>query len=448
MLRKHSNTNIENTFTEHTFSVEKTFARYVSQNILGMLGISAYVLADTFFISKAEGADGITALNIVLPLYSFIFAIGSMIGTGSATRFAISRARKKQEADSYFSNAVFFALIFGILFMTVGIFFPDKIMELLGADARITQVGTVYTQIFMMFAPFFMWNYIFNAFVRNDGAPSIAMAATLSSSLFNIVMDYILMFPLKLGMAGAALATAVSPIVGISICSLHLFSKRSHVRLHQIRPSFLRLIQSCQLGIAGFVGEMSSGITTMVFNFLILGIAGNVGVAAYGIVANIAIVATAIFNGVAQGAQPLISNFHGKKDLNSIRKTLALSLGTALVLACLTILSVNLSAKSVIAIFNSEQNPEMAAYAMDGIRLYFIGFLFAAINIVGTGYLSAAENARWAFVASILRGIVAITVCAFTLSALFGMTGVWLAFPAAELITMMVTGIGIRKSIS
>lgn len=437
---------VKNANTKNSFSVEKTFIRYVSQNILGMLGISAYVLADTFFISKAEGADGITALNIVLPLYSFIFAIGSMMGTGSAIRFTISKARKEQEADFYFSNAVLFALLFGALFMAAGAFFPGKIMELLGADARIVEVGAVYTRIFMMFAPFFMWNYIFNAFVRNDGAPSIAMAATLSSSLFNIVMDYILMFPLNLGMAGAALATAVSPIVGISICSLHLFSEKSNVRLRRVKPSLMHLIQSCQLGVAGFVGEMSSGITTMVFNFLILAIAGNVGVAAYGIVANIAIVATAIFNGVAQGAQPLISNFHGRNDRASMRKTLFLSMFTAFILACLTILLVNLFAEPVIAIFNSERNPEMAAYAMDGIRLYFIGFLFASINIVGTGYLSATEASKWAFAASILRGIAAIIICAFILSFLFGMTGIWLAFSAAEIITITVTCTGIYKS--
>ena len=431
-----------------SFSLEKTFARYVSQNILGMLGISAYILADTYFISKAEGADGITALNIVLPLYSFIFAIGSMMGTGSATRFTISRAREEENADFFFSNAVIFALLFGIVFMVIGVFFPDRLMGLLGADARIVEVGAIYTRIFMLFAPFFMWNYIFNAFVRNDGAPSIAMAATLSSSLFNIVMDYILMFPLKLGMAGAALATAVSPIVGISICCIHVFSGKSNFHIRAIRPSFSRLVQSCQLGVAGFVGEISSGITTMVFNFLILELAGNVGVAAYGIVANVAIVATAIFNGVAQGAQPLISSFHGKKDAVSSRRILRLSIGAAFVLACLVILLINLFSGPVVALFNSEQNPDMALYAMKGIRLYFIGFFFASANIVGTGYLSATEAAKWAFAASILRGVVAITICAFTLSALFGMTGVWLAFPTAELLTMAVTGLGIRRSLS
>ena len=142
---------------------------------------------------------------------------------------------------------------------------------------------------------------------RNDGDPSLAMVATLSSSLFNVVFDYIFMFPMGLGLAGAALATAVSPIISISICSRHFFKKENSVQFVRQRPSARLLGQSCQLGISGFVGEMSSGVTTTVFNFLLLGLAGNVAVAAYGVVANFALVTTAIFNGVAQGAQPLVS---------------------------------------------------------------------------------------------------------------------------------------------
>mgnify|MGYP000405834836 FL=1 len=138
------------------------------------------------------------------------------------------------------------------------------------------------------------------------------MVATLSSSLFNVVFDYIFMFPMGLGLAGAALATAVSPIISISICSRHFFKKENSVQFVRQRPSARLLGQSCQLGISGFVGEMSSGVTTTVFNFLLLGLAGNVAVAAYGVVANFALVATAIFNGVAQGAQPLVSECYGK----------------------------------------------------------------------------------------------------------------------------------------
>lgn len=423
------------------------FIKYVFQNILGMIGISAYVLADTFFISQAEGANGLTALNLVLPLYSLIFAIASMIGVGSATRFKIQFAKKEQDSQDYFSNSILWSVIISTIFILIGLLIPDKLMKLLGGDAEIVKLGTPYTRIFMTFAPFFMLNYIFNAFVRNDGSPSLAMAATLCSSLFNIVMDYILMFPLNMGMAGAALATAFSPIVGVIICSFHFISKKNNIKFKWRSPSLKKLIVSCQLGISAFIGELSSGITTVIFNFLILGLAGNEGVAAYGIVANVAIVATAIFNGISQGSQPLFSEYYGRGKLKSIKKILKLSIVTALIIAVIMLLAVNILKSPIVNIFNSEHNNIMHEYAVKGIPLYFIGFIFAGFNIVGTGYLSATESALWAFITSILRGVFAISICAFILSELFGMTGVWLAFPAAELITaiLMIFVIGRRK---
>lgn len=433
-------TTITQTATEN---IKKAFAKYVSQNILGMLGISLYILADTFFISIAQGANGITALNLVLPVYNLIFAIGAMIGVGSAIRFKIHRAKGEESADYYFSNAIFSALVISIFFVMAGAIFPDKVVALLGGDAAIVAVGASYTRIFMLFTPFFMWNHICNAFVRNDGNPTIAMAATLFSSLFNIVFDYIFMFPLGLGMAGAALATAVSPIIGIAICCIHFFSKRNTVKFIWRVPSVKRLLLSCQLGVSTFIGEFASGVTTIVFNMLILKFAGNIGVAAYGVIANTSLIAISVFNGVAQGSQPLFSELYGMGRKKEVQRVLRMGIVTALILAVLMLVGSNLGADSIVAVFNHENNTDMAAYAVNGIKLYFIGFLFAGFNIVGAGYLSAIESAVWAFVASILRGIVGIITCAFVLSALLGLNGVWLAFPAAELLTAIVTIIAI-----
>lgn len=427
-------------------SEKKLFAKYVSQNILGMLGISVYILADTFFISMAEGADGITALNLVLPVYSLIFAIGAMMGVGSAIRFKILRARNDRIAETYFSNALLWALVIGVVIAGTGIAVPQKIVALLGGDDRIVAVGKEYTGIFMMFAPFFMLNHICNAFVRNDGAPATAMTATLCSSLFNIVFDYVLMFPLGMGMRGAALATALSPVLGVAICCTHLLSKKSTVTFQWALPSLKKLLASCQLGISAFVGEISSGVTTVVFNMIILRIAGNVGVAAYGVVANTSLVAAAVFNGVSQGAQPLLSDYYGKGEQASLRKTVKLGVGTSLVLAALVIVVMYLFAEPVTAVFNKEKNAELAAYAVTGLKLYFIGFAFAGFNIVGTGILSAAESAKWAFIASVSRGFVAIILCAFVLSALMGMNGVWLAFPAAEFLTSVLVVLAFART--
>lgn len=420
-------------------STTKQFAKYVSQNIFGMLGVSCYIIADTFFISKAAGANGITVLNLALPVYNLIFAIGSMLGVGSATRFAILRAQGEKQAEAYFSNAVGFACIIGFIFVLAGIFIPDKILAVMGGDEEIIALGTGYTRIFLLFAPFFMLNYIVSAFVRNDHAPALAMLGTMAGSLSNILFDYILMFPMKMGLEGAALATAASPIISILICTAHFWSKNNTLKLSFQRLSLRRLLQSCQLGMSAFIGELSSGVTTTVFNYLILGIAGNIGVAAYGVVANFALIATAVFNGIAQGTQPLVSDYFGQGKRQEVKKLLRLSIQASLAIAVIVYILVFAATDVLVSLFNSEQSRILADYAFSGMRLYFAGFFLAGINIVGAGFLSATERARAAFGISVVRGVLAIVGCSLLLSCLFGFTGVWISFAAAEGITVMIT---------
>ncbi len=416
----------------------KSFARYVSLNILSMVGLSCYILADSYFIAKSQGADGLTALNLVLPLYNLIFAVGAMAGVGSAIRYTIAKSREIKDADSYLFNAVFFLTVTGLLIAAAGNIYPDRILTLLGADEDILRTGTSYTRIFMSFAPFFMLNHAANAYVRNDGKPNIAMAATLTSSIFNIVFDYVLMFPLKMGMNGAALATGLSPVIGIAICLSHLLSKKSTVKIRPCRPSPVKLFQSCQVGVSAFVGEISSGVITMTFNFLILKLAGNTGVAAYGIVANIALVAVAFANGTAQGSQPLISSSFGMKKTGEVKSLRAMSLVTIFVVSAVIYTLLAVLAREITAVFNSENNGLLAEYSVTGIRLYFTGILFSGLNIVGSSYFSAVENVRASFTVSVLRGFVLILASAFIMSALWGMNGVWLAYAVSEFVTSVV----------
>ena len=420
-------------------NLTKQFFKYVSQNIFGLLGTSCYILADTYFIAQAAGTDGVTLLNLCLPIYNLIFAFGSMIGLGAATRYAILRAQGDARAQRYFSNAIFSVCILAVPFMLVGIFRPDGLLRLMGGDADIVALGMNYARIFLMFTPFFMCNYVVASFVRNDGDPSLAMVATLGGSLFNVVFDYIFIFPMGLGLPGAALATAISPILSIAVCSAHFIKKSNTITFVRKAPSVRLLAQSCQLGISGFVGELSSGVTTTVFNFLLLRLAGNVAVAAYGVVANFALVATAIFNGVAQGAQPLVSQCYGKNEMAGARKLLLLGCGTALGLAALLYGVVFGYTDALTALFNSENSALMAAFAHSGMRIYFVGYFFAGCNIVAAGYLGAVNRPAEASITSLCRGMVAIVVCSLVLSALFGMNGVWAAFPVSEAITLALT---------
>lgn len=419
--------------------IEKKLRSYIMPNVLAMIGTSCYVLADTFFISVAEGANGITALNLALPIYAVIFGIGSMIGIGSATRFSLEKSLGSEETAKYFTNSCLWALIASLPFVLAGLFGAEAILRMMGADAVILETGLTYTRIVLMFAPFFMINYTFTAFVRNDGAPNIAMAATLLSGVFNIIFDYIFMFPLGMKMVGAALATGLSPIVSMGICMAHYLSRRNTIRLVRTTSSVSKLLSACKLGVVALVGEISGGITTMVFNFILLGLVGNVAVAAYGVIANTALVGTALFNGVSQGLQPLASEVYGQADEESERRIYRHSLQIAGVLTAILLGIVFFGGDAIVDIFNSEQSAELASYAEVGIRIYFVGFVFACVNIVTAGFYSATGRSRESSIIAITRGVVAIVGFAFLLSRFFGVLGVWMAFPAAEILTLLVS---------
>ena len=415
----------------------KRFSKYVCQSVAGMIGISVYILADTFFISFYSGADGLAVLNMILPVFGMMYAIGSMIGIGSATRYGISKA-KGEESDHYFTQSVSWTLLFSIPFVLTGIFVPDKFLALLGADASLVELGKTYLRIILVVAPLFMCNYSVTAFARNDHATSTVMAGSLAGSAFNIVFDYIFIFPVGLGFSGAALATAFCPAVTILTCSTHYLSKKCEIGFKWKKLSVRHLISCCQLGVSAFVGEISSAVITFIFNMLILGLTRSTGVAAYGVVANLSLVGMSIMNGMAQGAQPLISESFGKGASNEVKKLLGWALKSVIAVEIVLVALVWIFTDPFIAVFNSENNQLLQEYAHTGLRLYFLGFLFAGVNIMLVAYFSATANARPAILGSLLRGVIAIGICAIILSRIFVMNGIWLSFLASEVITFII----------
>ena len=206
-----------------------------------------------------------------------------------------------------------------------------------------------------------------------------------------------------------------------------------------------RLIGAAGCAVFGLLLVLIRSLGIRFSGFLLLGLAGNVGVAAYGVVANFALVATAIFNGVAQGAQPLVSCCYGQNDRAGARKLLLLGSGTVLVLAAVLYAAVFGLTDPFVSWFNSENSVQMAQYAHTGMRMYFVGYFFAGFNIMAAGYLSAVNRPAEASITSICRGMVAIVACSLVLSAVFGMPGVWAAFPASELLTALLTLFLLRR---
>lgn len=430
-------------------SVLQKFIKYTSVNILGMIGLSLYILADTYFVSKALGSTGIASLNLSISIYSIIHGLGLMIGIGGATKFIILKTQKNEKANHVFSTSLKVGLMVAVVLILTGIFASEQLAISLGADSLTLPLTQTYLTTILVFAPFFIVNNILLAFVRNDNNPNLSMIAMLVGSFSNIVLDYIFIFIFNMGIFGAAFATGLAPIISIGVLIVHFVYKNNTFKLIRNKLELSLIYDIFSLGLSSFIIEISSAVALITFNIVILRLEGNEGVAAYAIVANLALVANAIFTGLAHGAQPLISNYFGLKELDKLKKTRTYALITSVLIASVIYAVTLVFSESMIQVFNSENNSHVAQLADTGLKFYFLGFFFAGVNIVVTMVLSATENIREALSISLSRGLIFIIPIVLLTSYYWDMVGVWLAFVITELIvTAIVIYLGRLKTTS
>lgn len=415
------------------------FGKYVSQSVLSQLGVSCYILADTYFISKGVGADGLTALNLAIPVFSVMNGCGFMLGIGSGTKYGIMKGTgNEKRGDVLFTSSLCVVTVLAVIFMLIGLLAADPITVLVGANAEVYDMTRTYLQVILLFSPMFMINNLIGAMIRNDGNTSLAMTAMLSGCLFNIVFDYIFVFPMGLGLFGAVLATAVAPIISILILLQHFVKKKNQFRLIRVRPDVRLVASAAGLGVPSLVTEVSSGLVIAVFNLLILGLAGNVGVAAYGVVANISIVVIAIYNGIAQGVQPLLSREYGRSQEKNVHRFLGCAMLLTVMLAMVIYVGIYWNADVIAMIFNSGRNMDLQRIAVEGLKIYFTACPFVGANILLAIYFAATDQAAPAQMISLLRGLIVIVPLAFIMANVAGLTGVWMTFPLTELVVCVV----------
>lgn len=415
------------------------FGKYVSQSVLSQLGVSCYILADTYFISKGVGADGLTALNLAIPVFSVMNGCGFMLGIGSGTKYGIMKGTgNEKRGDVLFASSLCVVTVLAVIFMLIGLLAADPITVLVGANAEVYDMTRTYLQVILLFSPMFMINNLLGAMIRNDGNTSLAMTAMLSGCLFNIVFDYIFVFPMGLGLFGAVLATAVAPIISILILLQHFVKKKNQFRLIRVRPELRLVASAAGLGVPSLVTEVSSGLVIAVFNLLILGLAGNVGVAAYGVVANISIVVIAIYNGIAQGVQPLLSREYGRSQEKNVHRFLGWAMMLTAILAMVIYVGIYWNADVIAMIFNSGRDMDLQRIAVEGLKIYFTACPFVGANILLAIYFAATDQAAPAQMISLLRGLIVIIPLAFIMANVAGLTGVWMTFPLTELVVCVV----------
>ena len=419
--------------------VLKEFFRYVPFSVFAMIANSCYILADTFFVSKGMGVNGLSALNIALPVFSIIHGSGLMLGMGGATKFSVYRSRGEHDkADAVFTNIVYPGVLFSVIFMLLGAFLSEEISVLLGADESTLGLTNIYLKVLMLFSPAFIFNNILACFVRNDGAPKLAMFTTVSGSLMNILLDWVFIFPCNMGMFGAILATGLAPVIGICVSCIHIIRRKNNFRLQKQKPDVREIGSGFALGLPSFVEQLSSAVVVLVFNYIMLGINGNTGVAAYGIVANISLVVASVFTGISQGVQPLISHAHGEGENGKGKAYFICALTASAIFAVIVYIVIFFFAEPIADIFNSENQPRLTSMAAEGMRIYFTAILFLGFNVILCVYFTSTAKALPAQIISLLRGLVVIIPSALILSLCFGVTGVWLSYPITECLVAVI----------
>lgn len=417
--------------------VKQVFMRYLVPSVFATMVTSIYVLADTIIVGKGIGTIAVAALNIVLPLYNIFFGLGLIFGVGGSVLMSILRGEGDEKgSNAYFSTSLVAMCVVLALSMAFFTAFMEKIALVFG--------GTPETMPYIMdYMPYIVWGmglFFFSSylqtFIRNDGAPRLAMYAVVSGGVANIILDYVFVYNFNMGMAGAAIATVMGSGLTVVILLTHFFTKKNnlHFSLKGVRPSFIKNI--ILNGFASFLIEVASGVTIFVFNIQLLKYAGNTGVSVYSIISNTAIVVVCLCKGINQAAQPLLSTNYGAGLYERTDKIRSLAVKVSIIICAVPVILGLVVPDFFTYIFI---NPDSAILSMSApaIRIYFVGFMMLGINMVFICYFQAILKNGYSMIICLMRGLILVVAFAYIFPMFMDVTGIWLAVPAAETITML-----------
>lgn len=423
--------------------VSKIYLKYLLPSISATLVTSVYILADTIMVGRGVGPLGIAALNILLPVFNLFFGTGVLFGVGGGVLFSVFKGRKEEKkACSYFTAAMALAAVFSVLYVVVFQAFFDPITRIMGSNETLRQQVHSYGRILVTGAPAFVFSSCLQAFVRNDKRPKLAMAAVISSGILNVVLDYIFIFPMGMGMAGAALATVIASVLTVLILLTHFlsplntlkFSKNFHMR--EIGKVFLN-------GSSSFLLELTGGIVIFMFNRQLLRYVGDLGVVVYGIVSNSALVVASVSNGISQAVQPILAVNFGAGKMERVERTRFLGLITAVISG---VLFAAIGFAKPLWLIGAFVNPtkEIIDLGIPAIRIYFLSFLAAGSNMLLSTYFQSVLRPMNAMTISLLRGVVFNGIFVLLLPAILGVNGIWMTIVVTEFFTLVIALLMLR----
>ena len=414
---------------------KKIFFHYLIPSICSTLVTSIYILVDTLIIGQGVGSEGISALNIFLPFYSLYMGIGLMFGIGGGILMSTEEGTGNiEKSKGYLVTSAILVSIVAIILTIVSVFNLREICFMLGANENSIDLVVEYGKYIVFATPIFICTNFLGPIVRNRKDPNLCMIGVILGSVINVVLDYIFVFPMNMGMKGAAIATVIGSLVTSLILFTHFIKKKNRIKISTKGLSFSMVNKIISCGSSSFLMEVASGFVIFIFNIQILKYIGDNGIVVYGIISNCILVGVALFNGVAQASQPIIATNYGADKNKRVSNVLKYAMYTTIAIGILLFAIVFIFTKEVILVF-VKADDTIINMGITAVRMYLSAFCLMNINILMCNYFQSVGKEKLSVTISIIRGFLLNIILVLAMPFIFGGESLWIVVPITEVIT-------------
>lgn len=416
----------------------KLFFKFLIPAVSSAVAIAAYSFVDTIAIGQGVGPDGTAACAVVLPIFSIAQFLSLLCGIGGSVLMSTARgAGNAKKGDAYFAVSTVFTCIVTAVIWCLGMLLQEPFYRLCGADDSILPYATEYGSWIFGFFPTFVLVPFLGFFIRTDGSPKVVMHVTIIGGVINMVGDWLLVFPLQMGMTGAAVATALGSVAQTVLLLGYILLGKTGLKLATPTAWLAAVKKICMIGFGAGISQIAIIVAAFIINNQIMRYSGPAALAVYGMLSTIAALYLCIFEGIGQAAQPVISANFGAREHQRYLSVGKLGMKTAVIsgLICAAVCIVVPS--QMTAVF-MKVTPEVAQVAPYIMRVYSISFLPLAVNMYAMAYLQSVDKANAATVISLLRGMTLNIVLLYILPLFMMGDGIWWAITITETVTALM----------
>lgn len=418
----------------------KSLCRYIFPAMGGLFVTYLYNVVDGIFVGRGVGSAALGAVNIGVPFITFAVAIAAMFPMGGGTVVAIRMGREDKEgANHAFMTAFLLTLLASLLLTLIGMAFSRQIVDLSGGRTlshTMRDMAADYLFYYCAFSVPMLMSTCLSVFVRNDGSPALSFVGMCVGAGANIFLDWLFIFPMKMGVVGAAIASGLGQVFSVAVLLSHFVRKRGSLRFRRFPVSGALIGKICKRGVPEAASQLTTPVTALCYNLMLARLVGDIGVSTFSVLSFIYSLVNAILSGTAQGLQPLWGLCYGERDTDGMNLYFRWGIRINAILSVVIYGLLFLFAEPVIQIFN--RDPELVQNASAALSLFGLSFIPMALNLIYTAFLYSTKRTLQADAISLSRGVVLKAAAIFCMPVLFGIDVIWLAPFAAELLTLVL----------